>query len=314
MLNILEPYNYGETEIHSLIKRCAFDEERIQMEVLKIIEEHESWDHTATASERKDKKSEATERRLQREKEQAEEMERLKEQRKKQEDDRQRRLREEAERRRKEADEKRLSSAGQGAKGMPRNAGGASAWRVADTDEAPTPDKGNEDADQGWGNERTDGAASPIDETPQDESGEAADAEFMEDEQTPVAENDWAPPAQMPAAVEVAAEDPPEKATGSSEGVEVWNQPPAMEVAHDWTNEKSWPSDGNHWSAPTTQDNSVHAVAEATAATQAVGYGDGSGDASAVIMPPAYAAFFASYPEPKLAFGSLRVNGNSGHR
>merc|ERR550514_852872 len=68
---VLEAYGYGEADIYNLLKRCGFEENRIQAAVSNILEEksgHEQgeWKKEDTASERKAKAVEARERREQR--------------------------------------------------------------------------------------------------------------------------------------------------------------------------------------------------------------------------------------------------------
>lgn len=132
---VLAPYNLSEADIHSLVKRCGYDDAEIQAAVLKIIEEHNEWATTDTAIDRKAKAEQARERRLMLEKEQADEIERIRELRKKSEDDKQRKYREDAERRRhlEEAQKRRAS---EGVRSPARSgASTVSAWRSSAPEE-----------------------------------------------------------------------------------------------------------------------------------------------------------------------------------
>ncbi|CAE8584840.1 unnamed protein product, partial [Polarella glacialis] len=100
LLAVLEPYNYGEAEVQSLVKRCGNDTIRIQAAVADILDDHlgheqDSWANTVTKSDKKDKAAEAKERRMQKEKEMEEEAENVRTVRTQKEDEKFRRLQEE---------------------------------------------------------------------------------------------------------------------------------------------------------------------------------------------------------------------------
>jgi len=182
---LLEPYDYGEAEIHSLVKRCDYDHTRIQMEVTKIIEEseHDTWARTSTASEKKVKAQEAKERRLQKERLQEEELERVREQRTKKEDDKLRRLKQELERRKAEENASRLgrreADKGDKASILPKTPGSSGgAWRKSEDSEPAEP--GAEAADAEPADEHTAEVALELDEDEEDhedEEEEEADAD-----------------------------------------------------------------------------------------------------------------------------------------
>merc|ERR1740123_1681901 len=94
VMELLGPYDYGKADTYSLIKKCGFDNLKIQAAVSHILDEkagheHDEWATTATKSEKQVRAQEAKERRIEKEKIQAEERERLREQRQKDYDEKQ---------------------------------------------------------------------------------------------------------------------------------------------------------------------------------------------------------------------------------
>lgn len=319
---VLEPYNYGEAEIHRLIKRCGHDESRIQAAVSDILEdkrghEHEEWSTTATASEKKIRAMEAKERRLQREREQAEEAERQRVQRTKAADEKMRRTMEEAQRRSAESGDR---SAAPGTTRGGRSWGG---WRsVSQENVGEQP----EDANESCAEEIM--APPAAEEAKLEEAVEEVlpgetlpNASKMEEPQAEATEHATAPQAAWnasapvlpeaggiwtPTANDVGAGGNQSKAwrTPWLSGEEPWNHgglgtmlvteqaaPPAVPpAAGTWVPRTSAPVAPPHAPVPTSSSNEV------------IDY-----ESPSVIIPASYTALLGPGPEPAVKFGSFDV-------
>jgi len=170
---LLEPYNYGEADIYSLIKKCGFDEVRIQAAVSNILDEkhgHENddWATTVTKSDKVVRAQEAKERREQLEKVQAEERERLREQRQRAYDEKQRVLKQEALRRKQQDDASRLRRPADASTAKPTS----NAWRR----DEPAQDQGTTTAAPAGGEDTPPGGSGAYEEEAEEE-GHAAEHE-----------------------------------------------------------------------------------------------------------------------------------------
>mmetsp|Transcript_98884 Transcript_98884/g.247969 ORF Transcript_98884/g.247969 Transcript_98884/m.247969 type:complete len:515 (-) Transcript_98884:58-1602(-) len=321
---LLEPYNYGEAEIHSLVKRCGYDDGRIQAAVSHILDdnaghEHDSWATTATASEKKVRAQEAKERRLQKEKIQAEEYERLKEQRTKDYEEKQRRLKQEAERRKLEEDALRLRrpimEADKNAQLVPP--GGRStacAWRRSD--------EGSEATGGGAGSEAT-GGVEAVDEVEEEEdNGRTAeveldvegDGEEEEEEEEEVDEEAAPEPAKAsyhhhyqqqavwrPVVHPTAPTPAPIAETPAVSVPATTAAAPAAAAA------TAEPSASHGWGQQPVQA----AAPQLNAPAAATSPDNGSLD-DCVIMPPSFVALAELYAECEVKFGSLHAYGGTG--
>jgi len=300
--SLLEPYNYGEAEIHSLVKKCGYDDGRIQAAVSNILDdnaghEHDSWATTATASERKVKALEAKERRLQKEKIQAEEYERLKEQRTKDYEEKQRRLKQEAERRKQEEDAARLRrpimEADKNAQLVPP--GGRStacAWRRGD--------EGSEATGGGAGSEATGGAEAADTFEEEEDNGNTAEVELD-------VEGDDEEPEEEEAEEDEEATPEPAKAAYHHYQQHHHQQAVWRPVVHP-TAPAATPAAAPAAAVAAPAPAASHAqVPAATAAEPSDSPSNGALDTSCVIMPPSYAALAEAYAEYEIKFGSLHA-------
>lgn len=292
VVELLGPYNYGEADIYALVKKCGFDDRRVQTAVSNILDdkmghENDDWATTATASDKKVRAQEAKERRIEKEKIQAEEMERLREQRQRDYDEKERRLKEEAARLKQQTDIARLK--------RPPEASAvksiANAWKrseetVADVASTPTaPTGGGEETLSGEGGDResAEGEDDGVEEQEQ-EAEEDLDDEYEEEE---------APKEQV-------------WADTAGEAWEGWSarpwQPDSSENgATGWGENggKGWNSSG--WGSSAALPRPVQEPTSAAAPTEQTP----AEESPCVIMPPQYYALMRSGPEYEVVFGSL---------